>query len=397
MLNRTRTLLLLAAIALSAPVGAPAFAQEAPSEEALADARASFQQGNSAYLEGRYRDAIAAFERANRIVPNPRLIEYIARCYTNLGDAVRAIESYRAYAATSEAAAAEVADTLEMLVTNARINAVYQASDTVLDALARARGETPPPRDLQRQELGTRMRDVVVQIRSEPRGAEVYIDAIELGAVGVTPLETPLFTGRHFIEVRREHYAPANRVVNVTIPDRGESIPVFEFELERLQVPVLVTATPSTARITFIADDGTRVDMGIGSWEGTLPAGPGAFVLQAAGRDRRIEHVVTAPDSGGTAEISLALEEQVATGPRPTIRVGRVVVLVEQLAGAEVLVDGRAIGTSPGSFEAEVTAGWHTIELRADGFETWRQDVEVTGDGELRIYGPPALTRARRR
>jgi tetratricopeptide (TPR) repeat protein len=201
-----RTFQLLVFVILSgllAPATPSLFGQDAtpetveipaePTEEALARAREAFGDGNGAYLEGRYRDAVRHFERANNIVPNPRLLEYMARCYTNLGDYAQAITSYEAFADTSDEAAAEVAEILVGLRHDAMVNAIYKASDSVDDALAAANGETPPPRDLRRQELGTQMRDVAVQIRTTPRGADVFIDAIELGAVGQTPLETPLF------------------------------------------------------------------------------------------------------------------------------------------------------------------------------------------------------------
>lgn len=388
----------LALLGAAPAVPRPAQAQE-PSTELPADnvqrARAAFADGNAAYLEGRYRDAIAHFDRANTIAPNPRLLEYIGRCYLNLSDYAGALRSYRAYADSSAEAAAEVAELLQGLQRDATISATYKASDNVNDALARANGETPPPRDLRRQELGTLMRDVTVQIRTTPRGADVFIDAIELGSVGQTPLETPLFTGRHFVEVRREHYAPQNRVINVTIPGPGESIPVVEFTLERLQVPTEVTVAPATARAAFLSDDGTRVDMGIGGWQGTLPAGPGAFVLQHAGRDRRIEHVVQAGDDG-VARIALSLDDG-PTAPRAEVRLGRVIVVVSGLEGAQVLVNGRPIGTTPGTVEAELTAGTHTVEIAMEGFETWRQDIDVTGGAEVRVYGPSTLNRARRR
>lgn len=375
---------------------APVCAQDdGISDAAVEEARLAFQRGNEAYIDGHYRDAAAAFETANRIVPNPRLLEYIGRCYANVGDYVRALEAYEAFAASSTEAAAEIGEVLSALRSDAITSALYESSDRVDDALARANGETPPPRDLRRQELGTRMRDVEVHIRSNPRGAEVYIDAIELGAVGITPLETPLFTGRHFVEVRAPFYEPANRVVNVTIPGPGESIPVFEFELVRQRVQATVTVDPITARVTFVADDGTRTDMGIGGWEGELPAGPGAFIVQQGGRDRRIEAVVE-PDDSGRATLALTLDEP-STTARAVVAVGTVVISADQLGAGDVRVDGRSVGSAPGEFEAVVTAGSHTIEIVREGYVTWRQDIEVSADQEVRVYAPSSLERARRR
>jgi hypothetical protein len=316
----------------------------------------------------------------------------MGRCHANLGNYPAAIEAYEAFSASSDEAAAEVIDVLAGLRDDARLRAAFEAAAGVSEAVARARGEQPPPRDIRRQELGTLMQDVTVIVRSQPRGADVYLDAIELGVVGTTPLETPLFVGRHLIEVRHPWYEPVTRIVTVAPPRRGEGVPVFEFTLERRPVPVEVRVEPSLARVSWVGDDGTPRPLGTGQWSGELPAGPGAFVVQHAGDSRTFDVTLEPTADGISMPFVLTMVDEAHV---PDIALG-VLVLVVDDPGADVLVDGRVVGTSPGEFTVDLTTGLHRVEVRRDGYTSWERDIEVAPDAETRIF-PAPLERARGR
>lgn len=365
-----------------------------PSDDAIAEAREAFREGNHDYVEGRYVEAIRHFEDANAIAPNPRLIEYIGRCHANLGNYPAAIDAYETFAATSADAAAEVEDTLEGLRADARSRAAFEATSAVAESVARARGEQPPPRDIRRQELGALMQDVTVIIRSEPIGADVYLDAIELGVVGTTPLETPLFVGRHLIEIRHPWYEPETRIVHVAPPRRGESVPVFAFALDRRQLPVEVTVDPMSARVSWVGDDGAPRPLGTGAWAGTLPAGQGAFVVQHASGSRTFEATLEPGADDAPLRFELALVDRV---DGPVIALGTLVVVVDE-PGADVVVDGRVVGTSPGEIDIDVTAGVHTVTVQRDGYAPWEREIDVSADGETRVFvAPLERDRGRRR
>lgn len=386
LLHALLALLLLAGAVALAPVHALA---QQPSREAIQEASRLFQEGNIDYVEGRYDEAIENFREAYDLAPNARLLEYIGRCYIHLEDYGRALEAYEAYAATSDEAALEVGERVSDLRAMATRAAFDAARWGVRAGHSRARGEQPRPRSFYRQEIGLNIRDVQVQILSTPRGADVYVDEISLGPVGVTPLTTPLFTGRHLIEVRKPWHLPARQIVSITPLGAGESIPVFSFRLERIQVPVSVTVSPPTTSITFIGDDGNAVRMGTGAWQGVLPAGPGAFLLQQGGRDRRIERVVELAEGEERAEIALHMVDPVAS--RTSVAIGRLII-VSQSAG-EILVDGEVVGRSPGEVGVDVRAGEHRVEVRATGFVSWTQTVVVGANAETRVYAAPLSRR----
>ncbi|MCA9564868.1 MAG: PEGA domain-containing protein, partial [Myxococcales bacterium] len=58
-------------------------------------------------------------------------------------------------------------------------------------------------------------RTVPILVRSQPDGAEVYIDTMELGPVGRTPLRYRLFAGPHVIIVTKSHHSVWREVVNL--------------------------------------------------------------------------------------------------------------------------------------------------------------------------------------
>ena len=60
-------------------------------------------------------------------------------------------------------------------------------------------------------------------------------------------------------------------------------------------------------------------------------------------------------------------------------RVGRIAVRAGEIRGAAVVVDGAEVGRTPLSRPVVVTPGSHNVEVRAEGFETFNQQISVTG------------------
>ncbi|TVR04033.1 MAG: PEGA domain-containing protein [Deltaproteobacteria bacterium] len=361
-------------------------------EERLERARAAFARGRAAYIEARYAEAIGHWETANSILPNPRLYLFIGQAWANQDNYREAIRFYRRFAQSSSEAEAEIREELAELVAQARRRSVFEASLGVESGVARALGSQPPPRSMRRYELGTTMRDVPVQIRSVPSGATVYIDDATLGPVGVTPLDTRLFTGNHLIIVEREHHVTQRRVVPVTVPRSGESIPLVRFDLEREQVPVRVSVDPITAGVTFVGEAGVRRDLGVGGWEGMLPAGSGTFIIQQGGTDRREEQVLSPPEDGDVLEMTLHLDPSRAG--RSALALGTLRVRAESIDG-EVFINNRRMGRSPGEFEERLAPGSHVVSVRLDGHQTWSQTVRVSADESQTLVTPQRLERLR--
>ncbi len=381
----TRFALLLVLFGLSAV----ATAQDANVDAA----REAFWEGNDAYVDGDYPAAVQAFQEAYNLAPNAQLLEYMGRAYVGMGRYAEAIESFEQFAVEAPDHAESIAETVAGLRADMWSSALGALGSRLDSALAVATGEQPRSQLDARAELGTRMTNVPIQVTSTPRAAEVYIDGVEFGSFGVTPLDTRLFTGPHLIEIRKPFYEPASRVVNVSVPRRGESILVADFELERRQVDCRVTVRPLTARVSHVSEDGTRTDLGTGGWAGTLPAGPGTFIVQNAGRDRRVEMTVDVPEDGSTLEIPLTLSAVASTSI--TIEVGTLVV-VNQVDEGSVRIDGREVGVGLGEFSTDLTPGVHRLVVSRDGYESFEQEVTVTAGSSATLY-VNALQRSGRR
>ncbi len=379
---------LCAALALGATLPAEAQAEAAAPQPAPDEpkelARLAYLAGREAFDGGQFEEAVRQFMRADSILPKPLLHFYIAQAQARLGLWVEARESLKKFAATSDDAASQSVSLAAELEIAIGADAVRLARERVEDAVVKANGSTPPPRSAQRYALGTNVRDVPVQIASNPPGAAIFVDDVELGSIGNTPLQTRLFVGPHLIAVELPNKKPVRRVVQITVPQAGEEIPRISFDLEPLLVTVAVTSEPASATVWYFAADGARRRLGMGQFKGELPAGNCTFLLQQGGRDRRIPFVIAPVADGSETPIRLSLNETEQARGAP-VRVGHLRVVMEGLQG-ELFVDGAKVGSAPTEALVDLPPGPHKLELRRKGHVTWIQTIKVGPDSETVVY-----------
>lgn len=159
--------LLLAAVLSALP--AAAFA------DPTTEARERFQEGVRLFRASDYAAARAAFEDANRILPNSRILANIAACWAGEGRNGEALSTYRRF--------------------------LREAGEGVP---RRARDEAQSEVDRLRQLVC----DIVVVV--EPERAEIIVDGRSYGA---SPLAGPISVepGEHAVDVRAEGYSPFPR------------------------------------------------------------------------------------------------------------------------------------------------------------------------------------------
>ncbi len=379
---------LCAALALGATLPAEAQAEAAAPQPAPDEpkelARLAYLAGREAFDGGQFEEAVRQFMRADSILPKPLLHFYIAQAQARLGLWVEARESLKKFAATSDDAASQSVSLAAELEIAIGADAVRLARERVEDAVVKANGSTPPPRSAQRYALGTNVRDVPVQIASNPPGAAIFVDDVELGSIGNTPLQTRLFVGPHLIAVELPNKKPVRRVVQITVPQAGEEIPRISFDLEPLMVTVAVTSEPASATVWYFAADGARRRLGMGQFKGELPAGNCTFLLQQGGRDRRIPFVIAPVADGSETAIRLSLNETEQARGAP-VRVGHLRVVMDGLQG-DLFVDGAKVGSAPTEALVDLPPGPHKLELRRKGHVTWIQTIKVGPDSETVVY-----------
>ncbi len=194
--------------ALAAPDVAPT---AAPSDGSTADtdvsmqARAHYRLGASAYREGRYREAIEAFARADALIPSAALSFNIARAHEKLGDPANAVIWYRDYLH----------------------RAGYASDRKRIEAHVAALEQTLTPSVTQR-----------LSVSSSPEGALLRLDGEPAGS---TPWSGLLAPGAHRLELRLPGHVDVTRSVWVK-PDGPVDVRIA---LPRITAPAM---TPPIVR-----------------------------------------------------------------------------------------------------------------------------------------------------
>jgi outer membrane receptor for ferrienterochelin and colicins len=205
----------------------------------------------------------------------------------------------------------------------------------------------------------------LVEVSSDPPGATVWVDRRELGSWGETPRTLVLEPGSHVLELSLEGHR-TERVEVVAV--RGEA-----HEVERT-----LTAELGAVRVEG-APDGTQVIAidARGVEHAILGASAGAEL--PVGRYRlRAELAGHRPDEREVA-IHAGATEVVHLAPTPIpVATGRLLVTAGEIA-ATVIVDGAPRGETPLRIDG-IAEGERAIEIRADGYVTWRGAVPVTAD-----------------
>ncbi len=131
---RPASLIVLAALAFAAPRAAGA----GPAEEKKA--AKLFDQAESEYQAGRFREAIALLLEAQRLAPDAVLHYNLARAYEGLGELDNALASYRAYLQADPS-------TKDRGAVEARIKTLEQLKADREAPPPKEPGPEPPPKD----------------------------------------------------------------------------------------------------------------------------------------------------------------------------------------------------------------------------------------------------------
>jgi hypothetical protein len=301
-------------------LAAPPAPARAPSAADLATAKKLFETGLKLYNEGSYREALAAFERANDIAPRVSLQRNIAQCHRDLKDFASAYEAYQTLLARHGAA-----------IGAADKRAVQRA----IDELAMLTG--------------------TVRVTIADAGAVVAIDGHD---VGTTPLAAPVRVnlGPHTVTVIKAGYETIRKDVK---PSGGDEVRVDGPLEPEMSTGHLVVGAPADAKVEVLLD-GT--DVGPAPWEGDVK--PGVHVVEAKGADRY------APPK----QVDVARRDRVELALELVPTTGRVQVDTHT-TDAAIAIDGTAMGK--GVWEGTLPAGEHELAIAAAGFRPYARKFLV--------------------
>ncbi len=190
-----------------------------------------------------------------------------------------------------------------------------------------------------------------VSVTSEPAGAEVLLDAAK---VGVTPWSGEVSPGRHLLAVQAPGHVAFKKTLQVGPGPQLTEHAVLKPEL----AAVRITSTPPGATVTV---DGKKV--GVTPWSGRLPVGRRAVEVVRPGLVPATD-ALEVPSGAGTTTKQYALAAQ------PTQ-----LSLASAPPGAQVLLDGTPVGTTP--WEGRVAHGARAVVLRRAGYQEATATVEV--------------------
>ena len=196
----------------------------------------------------------------------------------------------------------------------------------------------------------------LLQIESDPTGAEVYIDG-DYESAGTTPFTTKrLSKGQHRLLFKRAEYK--NHTLDITVPGDGSTQPV------RATLPpnfALTTITAAGDADIYVNDE----RKGNSRWSGRLTTG--LYTIEA----RKASHYPTRQ----TVEIT-AGEQRHIDLPAPVPRYGSLNVSTRP-SGATVAIDGVILpGTTPNIY-TDVLIGDHTFTLTKPGCAPIEQRITV--------------------
>lgn len=196
----------------------------------------------------------------------------------------------------------------------------------------------------------------LLQVESDPTGAEVYIDG-DYESAGTTPFTTKrLSKGQHRLLFKRAEYK--NHTLDITVPGDGSTQPV------RATLPpnfALTTITAAGDADIYVNDE----RKGNSRWSGRLTTG--LYTIEA----RKASHYPTRQ----TVEIAAGEQRHIDLAA-PVPRYGSLNVSTRP-SGATVAIDGVTLpGTTPNIY-TDVLIGDHTFTLTKPGCAPVEQRITV--------------------
>jgi outer membrane receptor for ferrienterochelin and colicins len=326
-------LFLLSLLLLSSPVLADNNADEAD---------IAFELGNDAYAKGQYAEALRSYFTSYRLVPNRNVLFNIARCFEALN---KFNEAYRYY------------------------------NDLLTEDLP-----SDDAAEVSRSVERLRPKVALVKVTTNPKGAEVFVDRMDLGSRGRSPQTLALTPGRHKVMVKKDGYRPTEATLALV---RGREVEQT-FDLVLITGGVELTGTPEGAEVRDSPNGPIIARLPA---RARLPPGQRVLYVRAPGYAPGQYVVDVPPDGNVPLAVSLRVQD------RPT---GRLVVTANR-DGAAVRVDGKPTGFTP--TVVTLPEGEHSLEVESREVRPLHQTVTVVADQEVKVhaelrYAPPPVRAA---
>ena len=203
-----------------------------------------------------------------------------------------------------------------------------------------------------------------LKMRVEPKNSVVYVDGELQSVDGNGELSVYLPIGRHTYTVSAKGYATQEGTVDLT-----GNTPTQQVRLASTRATLRVECPTAGAEVLV---GGQR--RGTVPWSGSLDAANYKVEVRLDGY-RPHQQSVTLSEK----------ENRTLTFPGLQRMVGLLNVNYRPL-DAEVLLDGRSIGTTPNIFR-DIPVGSHRVEIRKEGYQSSTQSVTITENKQTDLSG----------
>jgi tetratricopeptide (TPR) repeat protein len=358
--------------AIAAATTTPAFAQ---SPDALKKAQASFDAGQTAYLQGKYDEAAQGFQEAYSSRPFPQFLYNIGASFhmkakkaSDVPSYEKAVEFYTRYLKEEPNAGdkAKVEKTIGVLQTEIQRLKNLAAAPTGAGSDSAA----PVAASQEVESLGeVKVRGLVV-IVTEPQNATIYLDDKKKGKFAETPWSGSI-DGEHKLIIEKRGYKPVETTIAADPTKLIQVVSVMSQE----DYLAWIEVTSNVPGASIFIDDKS-----IGA-VGKTPLVPGqnikpgkhTFWITAEGYDEYTESIDIAP--GETKSVKATLKGA---------PVGRLVVNGMGTEDSEIYVDG-ILACPQGPCLKAVPEGSHVVEVKRDGYKPYAKRIQIVAKTETTI------------
>jgi outer membrane receptor for ferrienterochelin and colicins len=319
-----RAVLTFVILTLAATVPGVARADEA------SEAQLQYELGVELYRQRRFAEAVERFIASNRLVPNANVVLNIAQTYQLMNRPVEAYNWYETCLLTFQ-----------------------------LDADQRERAEDS------RDRLGSEV--AIVHVRTEPAGALLYVDRVELGSVGVSPRRVAVEPGPHLVIARMQGHHEASKQLELV---RGQLQP-FGLELRPMVGALHVNVTPAGASVRL---SGSTEPLGASPLRAQLPVGRHEIVIELAGHVPQNRAVEVRAEEATTLDVTLAQD-------RSTMAILSV---LGSPSGAVVHLNDEPVGEVPLTLGA-LEPGPRRVRIDAEGRRPWSSPLVLEAGSATRV------------
>lgn len=297
--------------------------------DTASEAQLQYELGSELYKQGRYIEAIERFIASNRLAPNPNVVLNVAQTYAFLRRPAEAYNWYSTY--------------LAFELTPEQRSAAEGARAALLPEVA------------------------VLDVTTDPPRAELFVDRLELGSVGVSPRQIAVDAGNHRLVARVAGYHDADVMVPA---ERGHARPI-QLTLAAIVGQLSLASQPAGVHIR---SETGGAELGVTPTKLELPVGEHRLVFSAPGYVDQSRVIVVR--EGQNPDLSVKLSREASTVS--------VLSISGNPAGARVLLDGVEVGRSPFSYP-DVSPGSRALNISAAGYEPWQGRVAFEPGAATRI------------